>query len=100
MLVHLVPVDHFPEGSEVVGALVLIFEIISMFPYVHAEERRAFHFGHIHERVILVGRGRDLELAVLEDEPGPAATETADAGGIEFFLEGVEAAEGSMNIIC
>src|SRR5258708_10510697 len=94
------PVHHIPESSEILGAAILIFEIIRMFPNVHSQQGNAFHFGYIHQWVVLVGGRADLQLAVFHDQPGPATSKTAYTGGIEFFFESIEAAEGSMNIIC
>src|SRR5688572_31950258 len=66
-----------------------------MFPDIDAKDRFAFAAGDslAHDRVVLIGGGNDLELAVVDDQPGPAAAETTDPRGFELFLEGVEAAE-------
>src|SRR5450432_941533 len=93
------PIDQVPESAQVFGATVLVFEIISMFPYVDAQERGAFCLGDIHQRVVLVGRGADLQLPVFYDQPGPAAAETAHPSGIEFLLEGIKGAKAAVDII-
>ncbi len=63
-----------------------------MLPDVAAEDRCA---AVVHERVVLIGRGADGELAIFHDEPGPAGAETGDASLGEGFFEGIEAAKGS-----
>ena len=35
--VDLVPVNQLPEGGKVVGATVLVVEIVGVFPYVEGE---------------------------------------------------------------
>src|SRR5258708_29322178 len=99
MFGNFIPVDDLPEGAKIVGAFVLIFQIIGVFPNVDAQDRSALYFGYIHQWVVLVGGGRDLQLSVLYDQPCPAAAETADAGGIELFFESIEAAKGGANVI-
>lgn len=57
------------------------------------------HRFFVHEGVILIGRRVDFQLAVLVDEqPNPSAAEAGNAGGFEFFFEGVKAAKGCLNI--
>ncbi len=38
VLFHLVPVDNMPKGLNVIGATVLIFKVISMFPNIEGEQ--------------------------------------------------------------
>ena len=53
----------------------------------------------VHERIILIGRRADFQLAFLVDEqPNPSAAEPGNAGGFEFFFKGVKAAKGCLNI--
>src|SRR5262249_53508919 len=47
----------------------------------------------VHERVVLIRRAFDDELAALIDDPRPAAAEAPDGGRLELLLELVEAAE-------
>src|SRR5262249_52668772 len=70
--------------------LVLVLQVVSMLPHVHAEDRgAAFHPG-----VVLIGGAFDDELAALFNaEPGPAAAEAGGARVGEGFLEGGETAE-------
>ena len=95
------PVDDIPDGFEVFGPAILVFEIIGVFPDVHAEDGFAFGpaNGFAHERVVLVGGGNDLEFVIIEDEPGPAAAEPAHGGRFKFFLERVEAAESGFDVV-
>src|SRR6185369_8299040 len=68
---------------------------------VAAEDGLAFHagYGFAHDRVVLVRRGNDFELAAVYNQPGPTAAEAADPGSFKFFFESVEAAEGRFDII-
>ena len=79
----LVPVDRVPPRREIIGALVLIFEIIGMFPYIDAQ----YHpLSTLFERRILVGRRDDVELAIfIDDEPCPAGAEPPEPGGVDFL---------------
>ena len=52
----------------------------------------------LRDRVVLVGRGHDLHFALgVAGQPDPSAAELAYAGGVEFFLEGFEVAEGFLD---
>src|SRR5688572_4674631 len=83
------PVDYVPPGREVVRTPVLILQIVGVLPHVDAENRLlAFH-----DWLILVRRALNGELAVLLDQPRPAAAETRDPGFRHLLLEAVEAAE-------
>src|SRR5271170_5200025 len=88
-LVDLVPVDGVPPGGEVVGALVLVLEVVGVLPDVVAEDG----VEALGEGVVLVGGGEDGELAALEDEPAPAGAELFGGGLVEGLLEGLEVAE-------
>src|SRR5215469_7026451 len=96
---YFIPVDHFPEGPEIIGTFVLVFEIVGVFPNVDTQDWCTLDFGYIHQWVVLVGGRTDLQLAVLDDQPGPAAAKTGETGGIEFLFEGIEASKGRMDII-
>src|SRR3546814_5879585 len=75
-------------SSDLGAAIVAVGEVISVFPHVVAEDRRALVGHRIHQRVILIGGRGDLELAgIVGDQPRPARTELARALGVEFFLE-------------
>lgn len=69
-----------------------------MLPHVGGQQDGA-HFGRVvHQRVVLVrGRG-DLQLAVLQDQPGPARTELTGAGRVEVSLELVHAAQFGVDL--
>ena len=92
-----VPIHHVPEGFEVFGAAILVFEVVSVFPNVATQNRNPRFF--VHERIILIGRRTDFQLAVSVDEqPNPSAAKPGNAGGFEFFFEGVKAAKSRLNI--
>src|SRR6185312_1137980 len=96
---NLFPVDHLPERRQVITAFVLVFQIVGMFPDIDAEDRSAFHFGYIHQRVILVRGGSDLQLAIPDDQPRPAASKTRQPGGIQLFLQTVDTAESTVDLV-
>src|SRR5690606_4389745 len=51
-----VPVDDVPEGLDVVGAAVLVLEVVGMLPHVEPEDRRVT----VHQRAVLVGSRVEL----------------------------------------
>src|SRR4029453_5268801 len=53
----LVPVHDVPPGIDVVGAAVLVEQVVGVLPDVEAEDGRAA----LHHRVVLVGEGAELE---------------------------------------
>src|SRR5437867_4497443 len=74
-LVDLSPVHDAPPRADVVGASVLVLQIVRVLPDVDAEhDLLAFH-----QRTILIRRAFDGELAALVDDPRPPAAETAHA---------------------
>ncbi len=94
-----VPVDDVPEGLHVVGAAVLVVEVIGVFPNVEGEDGRAFDAGNCftHERAVLVGGGADFKFAVVQDQPRPAGTKPCCTRGLKLFLKRFEAAEGRVD---
>jgi len=60
VLGHLVPVDHIPPRLEVVGALVLVLEVVGVFPDVAAEDGFSFGAGD----GLAVTRSGDTEVTV------------------------------------
>src|ERR1035437_5895078 len=69
---YVVPVDHLEEGLHVVGAPILILQVVGMFPHVHHQHRLVAQG----ERAVLVGSGFDGDGSVGQlDQPCPAAAE-------------------------
>src|SRR5205814_17800 len=87
---NLSPIDHVPPRVEVVGALVLILEIVGMFPDVDTQDRLLV----LHGGSVLVRCAGDGQLAVVIDQPGPTAAEAANTRSLELGLEGGKVAEG------
>src|SRR5215213_7069356 len=84
------PVDDIPPGGEIVGATVLVLEIVGVLPHVAAQDRTLA----VHERAVLVGSALDAEApAPIRKEPAPPAAKPADARLLELLLELREAAE-------
>src|SRR3990170_1644218 len=86
---HRVPVDDVPPSRQVVGAPVLVVEVVGILPDVDAEERRLA----VHDRCVLVRGGLGCEPRSVPDEPRPAGAEALDAGVVDGCLELVEAPE-------
>mmetsp|Transcript_918 Transcript_918/g.1904 ORF Transcript_918/g.1904 Transcript_918/m.1904 type:complete len:210 (-) Transcript_918:257-886(-) len=91
VLGHFRPVDDLPPGGDVLRPAVLILEVVGMLPHVNAHDRDEPIA--VHERVVLVGGGHDLDGAVLSHrQPGPAGAEHPRRGGGEGSLELIERA--------
>ena len=62
------PVDQIVKRRDVIGAFVLIFQVVGVFPNVEGEQWRAELFGDIaHKRVVLIGCSADEQFFVLTD---------------------------------
>src|SRR3954452_17348129 len=83
------PVDDVPPGGEVIGAPVLVVEVVGLLPDVDAEQRGVA----LHDRAVLVGGRIDGEAGAIVDEPRPAAAESLDASVVDRRLQLVGAAE-------
>jgi hypothetical protein len=81
--VDFVPVDDVPPGGQIVGAAVLVLEIVGVLPDIVAEDG----VEALGERRFLVGGGQNLELAAGEDQPAPARAELLGRGLVEGLLE-------------
>src|SRR3954465_5056775 len=90
---HLRPVHGVPPRLQVVRALVLVLEVVRVLPDVVAQDRRLA----VADGSVLVRRSRDRQAAAVDDEPGPAGAELADARGLELLLEVVEGAESVLD---
>src|SRR6266567_1572915 len=98
VLRHFGPVDDVPDRLQIIRATILVFEIVGVFPNIHAQDGFAFTAGDgsAHERAVLVGGGNNLQSAIADDQPGPTASEAAHTRGFKFFLERVETSEGGV----
>mmetsp|Transcript_8816 Transcript_8816/g.20800 ORF Transcript_8816/g.20800 Transcript_8816/m.20800 type:complete len:234 (+) Transcript_8816:125-826(+) len=100
VLADLVPVDNVPVGGDVLRAAVLVLKVVGVLPHVKAEDRDEARLGRaVHERVVLVGGGDDLDGAIARHgEPCPAGAEDAGRRGAELRLEVVVRAEGGVDL--
>src|SRR4051794_35379481 len=89
---HFRPIHHIPPCLEVIRASVLILEIVGMPPHIAAQDWAAFASRNrfAHDGVVLIGCADNLELAAVDDQPGPTAAETADACRFELFFERIQ----------
>src|SRR6185437_8175842 len=88
-LVDFVPVHGVPPRGKVVGAAVLVLQVIRVLPHVIAEDRKM----PLGKRVVLVRRGDDLQFAAIPDEPSPPRAELLRGGIVELLLQIVKAAK-------
>src|SRR4029077_18725305 len=61
-LSYLRPVDHVPPRRDVIGAPVLVLELVGVLQHVESQHR---HLA-VHERAVLIGGAEQLELAARE----------------------------------
>ena len=89
------PVDRAPEGINVRGTIVLVVDVVGVFPDIASEDGLDL----FSQRVAGVVGLHNLQLARLGvlDEPGPTGAEVADGGGGEFLLELFERTEGRLD---
>src|SRR5689334_14688322 len=93
---HGIPIDHVPPRGHVVRTLVLVLQVVRVLPDVESEQRLLT----FHQRIVLIRRARDRELAVaLVDQPRPARPESTRRRGGELLLELREVAEGALDRI-
>src|SRR3989440_2606111 len=85
-----IPVQGVEPGGHVIGALVLVLQVVGVLPNVDAQDR-----GHLfHERAVLVGVALDGKLArAIGHKPRPSAAKLSHCGLLELLLERVVAAE-------
>src|SRR5207244_3361167 len=93
---YLRPVDDIPPRRDVVGAPVLILEVIRMLPHVEAKDGDL----SIHQRAVLVRAAEHLELPARDRQPRPAAAESGCPRGGHLLLELGEVAEGFLDRVC
>jgi hypothetical protein len=66
----LIPIEGIPPCRKIIGALVLVFEIIGVLPHIDAQY---YALNTLLKRGILVGRRDDIEFSVfINDEPCPS----------------------------
>lgn len=95
-----IPVYDIPKRGDIVGAAVLVEEVVRVLPDVDHEDAAAFDAsnGFAHQRAVLVGRRRDRELFIRGDKkPGPAGTKAGRRGFVKFLLQLCEAAKGRVD---
>jgi hypothetical protein len=92
-----IPVDELVDHrGQIIRAAVLIIEIIGVFPDVQRQKG----LEAVSDRRIGIGRFDNLQLPVVEYEPGPAAAELGCTRCFKLFREFVVAAPGRINLRC
>jgi hypothetical protein len=89
VLVDIVPVDHGEEGRDMLRPAVLVGQVVGVLPDVDPEDG-GFALA---DRAVLVWCGHDFQLALVRQEPSPAASQKKGGGVREVLLELVEASE-------
>lgn len=89
------PVDNLPQCIQVCGTLVLVVQVIGMFPDVKGEDGfKAVGYGIVGVGVLGYGEfAGSIDL-----EPDPAGAKEACALGFEIGLEGIEGAPLLLNL--
>src|SRR5690554_3331873 len=94
-VVHFFPIDQVPEGSHIVAPLVLVLQVVGVFPHIQSQNGRATHFSHIHQGIVLIGRTANGQTVVgLYHQPGPAAAELTRSGLVELLLKSLHRTKG------
>lgn len=91
---HGLPVDHVPDGAEVLGLAVLVLQVVGVLPGVDAQQG-----DQVAGDGVLVRAGDQAQgarLLVLGD-PGPAAALNAGEGGVGLLDEGRVGAEVALD---
>ena len=84
------PVHHVPPGGEVIGATVLVFQVIGVLPHIVAEQ----HAAAVHHRRVLIGPVDHRKLPrAIDAHHRPAGAELRQAGAVDRLLQLVERAE-------
>src|ERR1700676_3497667 len=78
-----VPIDDVPPSLDVIGAHVLIFQVVGVLPNVNTENG----LGTERNGRVLIRCRIDGQLAVLDDEPSPSRAERPGPRGGGFFWE-------------
>lgn len=77
------PVDDVPDGVEVIGLLVLVLQVVRVFPSINAHKRNI-----VTDNRVLIHSSDDLKCAggLVLDQPRPAAALDAGEGRVDLFL--------------
>ena len=89
-LLSCLPVDHIPDGAEVLCLAVLVLQVVGVFPCVNSEDR-----AELADNRVLVRIGADLKRASLGIlyKPGPAGSLDACQSSVHLLFQRVEGAE-------
>src|SRR4030095_7005448 len=91
------PVHHIPPRGDVVGAAVLVLEVIGVLPHVTAQDDSLAR----HHGTVLVGRALDRDgTRLVARAPAPASADPAHARLLELFFEAGETTEALVDRIC
>lgn len=94
------PVDHLPDGAEVLGLAVLVLEVVGVLPGVNTHEGL-----EVSGDGVLVGTSGDAQGTggLVLDEPSPAGALDASQSSVGLLLEALEGAEvlidGSLHML-
>lgn len=93
-LLRSLPVQHIPDGLEVLDLAVLVLQVVGVLPCINTQD-----WGELSGDWVLVGVVLDRNLAGLGvlDQPSPSGSLKAGEGGVEGALELIERAVGLGN---
>src|SRR5579885_1103664 len=88
--VDFVPVHDIPPRGQIIGAAIVVLQIVSVFPNVIAHDGEH----SLRNWIVLIGGADDLELTVrFANQPCPATAELLRPSIIELRLKILKAAE-------
>jgi len=88
-LVHFVPIHHVPPTLQIIGAAILVLQVVRVLPHIHAKNGRAERVnGALHKWIVLIRRADHFKRAAwFHNQPRPTTTETFHATVGKFGFE-------------
>jgi hypothetical protein len=96
-----VPIDNLPERLNILGAAVLVAQVVRVLPHVKAKDRNTWFSDEAsHERVLLVRKRRNKQLSILavDREKSPTTTKALDCSVIKGLLHCIEFAKVGIDL--
>src|SRR5580692_8838243 len=87
------PVNGIPPGFDVIRPAILVLQVIGVLPDIEAEHGLAA----VEDGIVLIGAGFNDQLAVANQQPGPAGAKAGGGGLTKLGFEVREAAKGTLD---